>query len=136
MYQSVWQNCLQALQAELPAQHFSMSIRPLQADSSADTLTLYAPNRFVLDWVREKYLNRILELIRDYCGDNAPRLRFDVGSSQQAATSSPSPQISPRPAQVAAVAPEVPEPAPKTIFRSNVRANYTLLILLKVNRTS
>ena len=126
MYQSVWQNCLQALQAELPAQHFSMWIRPLQADSSADALTLYAPNRFVLDWVREKYLNRILELIRDYCGDNAPRLRFDVGSSTQTARVSMPSQM---PAKVApeapAAEPEIPEPAPKSIVRSNVRTNYT-----------
>lgn len=129
MYQSVWQNCLQALQAELPAQHFSMWIRPLQADSSDDALTLYAPNRFVLDWVKEKYLNRILELIQDYCGDNSPRLRFDVGSSSQkipqpvAVVNSGHVPVQPEP--VVAAAKEVAEPAPKTIVRSNVRANYT-----------
>ncbi|GAB2926433.1 chromosomal replication initiator protein DnaA [Rheinheimera gaetbuli] len=126
VYQSVWQNCLQALQAELPAQHFSMWIRPLQADSSDSGLTLYAPNRFVLDWVREKYLSRILELIQDYCGDDAPRLKFDVGSSQsnKARSTTPAPAL----AMVAPVAPvpkETPEPAPKSIVTSNVRANYT-----------
>lgn len=126
MYQSVWQNCLQALQAELPAQHFSMWIRPLQADSTDSGLTLYAPNRFVLDWVREKYLGRIMELIHDYCGDDAPRVKFDVGSSQanKARTAAPAPAT-------AAVAPaepasrEKPEPAPKVIVTSNVRTNYT-----------
>src|SRR5690606_2297295 len=127
VYQSVWQNCLQALQAELPAQHFSMWIRPLQADSSDTGLTLYAPNRFVLDWVREKYLNRIMELIQDYCGDDAPRLKFDVGSS----LAGKSRLVATAPAALA-VTPvaepavkEVPEPAPKTIVTSNVRANYT-----------
>jgi chromosomal replication initiator protein len=125
VYQSVWQNCLEALQSELPAQQFSMWIRPLQADSSHDALTLFAPNRFVLDWVRDKYLNRINELIHDYCGDHAPRLRFEVGSSQKAVKA-------PMPARTNHVAPaqpaqavEVAEPAPKTIARSNVRANYT-----------
>ncbi len=33
-----------------------MWIRPLQAELSDNTLALYAPNRFVLDWVRDKYL--------------------------------------------------------------------------------
>ena len=62
MYLSVWQSCLYVLQDELPSQQFSMWVRPLQAESTEDTLTIYAPNRFVLDWVREKYLNRINEL--------------------------------------------------------------------------
>lgn len=125
MYQSVWQNCLQTLQNELSAQHFSMWIRPLQADSSDDLLTLYAPNRFVLDWVREKYLGRILELIQDYCGDNAPRLHFDVGSSQKnpaAAVSLSSPSAN---QPVAAKDISAEEPAPKAIVRSNVRDIYT-----------
>lgn len=129
MYQSVWQNCLEALQSELTAQQFSMWIRPLQADSSHDSLTLYAPNRFVLDWVRDKYLTRINELIHDYCGDHSPRLRFEVGSSAKVtARSAPPPVSRPTPAApvLATAAPaEVAEPAPKTIVRSNVRANYT-----------
>ena len=80
VYLSVWQSCLYVLQDELPSQQFSMWVRPLQAESTEDTLTIYAPNRFVLDWVREKYLNRINELLVEICGDEAPELRFDVGS--------------------------------------------------------
>ncbi|MFC4656550.1 MULTISPECIES: chromosomal replication initiator protein DnaA [Rheinheimera] len=121
MYQSVWKNCLEALQAELPARDFGTWIRPLQADSSDDALTLYAPNRFVLDWVRDKYLNRINELIQGYCGDHAPRLRFDVGSSQKA---SPAPVVAmPKVAAANPVA-AVVEPAPKTIVNSNVNAKH------------
>ncbi|MEE2024443.1 MULTISPECIES: chromosomal replication initiator protein DnaA [Alkalimonas] len=126
MYQSVWKNCLQTLQQELPAQHFSMWIRPLQAASSDEALTLYAPNRFVLDWVREKYLTRINELIHDYCGDNAPRLRFDVGSRPQHSDPVAADRIS-AVANSAATTSRVspPEPAPKTIVKSNVKASYT-----------
>jgi chromosomal replication initiator protein len=50
VYLSVWQSCLYVLQDELPSQQFSMWVRPLQAESTEDTLTIYAPNRFVLDW--------------------------------------------------------------------------------------
>lgn len=125
MYQSVWKNCLQTLQQELPAQHFSMWIRPLQAASSDEALTLYAPNRFVLDWVREKYLNRINELIHDYCGDNAPRLRFDVGSRPQPQDSSDYEKPYAAPATPSNSRPDIPEPAPKSIVKSNVKASYT-----------
>jgi chromosomal replication initiation ATPase DnaA len=37
-----------------------MWIRPLQAELSDNTLALYAPNRFVLDWVRDKYHRKLI----------------------------------------------------------------------------
>ncbi|HCM64485.1 MAG TPA: chromosomal replication initiator protein DnaA [Morganella sp. (in: Bacteria)] len=77
---SLWQQCLARLQDELPATEFSMWIRPLQAELSDDTLALYAPNRFVLDWVREKYINNINVLLSDFCGNDIPLLRFEVGN--------------------------------------------------------
>ena len=43
-------------------------------------MTLYAPNRFVLDWVRDKYVARINELVSFEENGNPPLLRFDVGS--------------------------------------------------------
>lgn len=57
-----------------------MWIRPLQAELSDNTLALYAPNRFVLDWVRDKYLNNINGLLNNFCGADAPQLRFEVGT--------------------------------------------------------
>lgn len=85
---SLWQQCLARLQDELPATEFSMWIRPLQAELSDDTLALYAPNRFVLDWVREKYINNINALLSDFCGNDIPQLRFEVGNKPVSAISS------------------------------------------------
>ncbi|KXO12413.1 Chromosomal replication initiator protein DnaA [Moritella sp. JT01] len=56
-----------------------MWLRPLKAELTDSTLTLYAPNRFVLDWVRDKYLNSITALFDEFCGADAPILRFDIG---------------------------------------------------------
>ncbi|TMO65885.1 chromosomal replication initiator protein DnaA [Pseudoalteromonas aurantia] len=134
MYLSVWQSCLYVLQDELPSQQFSMWVRPLQAESTDDTLTIYAPNRFVLDWVREKYLNRINELLIEICGDEAPKLHFDVGSKpilgqQPSADSQQAPVVSAQPAasaqNVAAPVIEKVEPAPKSAYRPNIKENYT-----------
>lgn len=77
---SLWQQCLVRLQEELPATEFSMWIRPLQAEFSDNTLALYAPNRFVLDCVRNKYLNNINLLLNHFCGEKTPLLRFEVGN--------------------------------------------------------
>jgi chromosomal replication initiator protein len=57
-----------------------MWIRPLQCVVNDNVITLYAPNRFVLDWVRDKYVNRINELLTINEASNPMLLRFDVGS--------------------------------------------------------
>lgn len=91
MSSSLWLQCLQRLQEELPAAEFSMWVRPLQAELNDNTLTLFAPNRFVLDWVRDKYLNNINRLLMEFSGNDVPNLRFEVGSR---------PVVAPKPAPV------------------------------------
>lgn len=59
----LWQQCVDLLRDELPSQQFNTWIRPLQVEAEGDELRVYAPNRFVLDWVNEKYLGRLLELL-------------------------------------------------------------------------
>lgn len=75
---SIWNQCLDRLQQDLPIQQFSMWIRPLQAEHSSEHITLFAPNRFVLDWVRDKYFSQINNLLSEFCGSDAPQLRFEV----------------------------------------------------------
>ncbi len=59
----MWNKCQRYLQDELPPTEFSTWIRPLKATFDEEKLCLQAPNRFVLDWVREKYLPRIQEIL-------------------------------------------------------------------------
>ncbi|MGF1902747.1 chromosomal replication initiator protein DnaA [Aliivibrio sifiae] len=89
MSSSLWLQCLQRLQEELPSAEFSMWVRPLQAELNDNTLTLFAPNRFVLDWVRDKYLNSINSLLNEFCGSDVPTLRFEVGSKPVSAAPAP-----------------------------------------------
>lgn len=83
---SLWQRCLAKMQEELPAQQFNMWIRPLQAEESAEAMKLLAPNRFVLDWVNEKFLARIQELVVEFSDNgHSPRVLVAIGSKQTAA---------------------------------------------------
>ena len=52
---AVWKQCLTQLQTELPAQQFNTWLRPLQSEQRDNTLILFAPNRFVLDWINDKF---------------------------------------------------------------------------------
>ncbi len=123
MDHSLWQRCLSVLQEELPAQQFSMWIRPLQCVVDNNIMTLYAPNRFVLDWVRDKYVNRINELV-SMQSSNPPLLRFDVGSKPMAVGNVVSETIAPQ-----VTMPNAPQKisAPETNLpkTTNVRVKYT-----------
>lgn len=69
--QQVWQSCLARLEKELPAQQFNTWIKPIQveAGASADAeLRLLAPNRFVLQWIKERFLGKIELMAADQAG--------------------------------------------------------------------
>ena len=73
--EGVWADCTKQLSDELPAQQFNTWIRPLRAqlfDADVDVdlngagvpqrVQLVAPNRFIEDWVQNKFLTRIEQL--------------------------------------------------------------------------
>jgi chromosomal replication initiator protein len=68
--QNLWDACLRRLEQELPAQQFNTWIRPLapEAGAASDTLVLTAPNRFVLELVRERFASRIGRLATEASG--------------------------------------------------------------------
>ncbi|MBL4833530.1 MAG: chromosomal replication initiator protein DnaA [Pseudomonas sp.] len=90
----LWQQCIDFLRDELPSQEFNTWIRPLQVDGDQAELRLYAPNRFVLDWVNDKYLNRVQELLDDLSQGQAPLVSLLIGSRRAASAA-----VTPRTAQ-------------------------------------
>lgn len=78
----LWQQCVDLLRDELPSQQFNTWIRPLQVEAEGDELRVYAPNRFVLDWVNEKYLGRLLELLGERGEGQLPALSLLIGSKR------------------------------------------------------
>jgi chromosomal replication initiator protein len=69
--QTLWQSCLKQLEKELPAQQFNTWIRPLAAGPDAPgTLELRAPNRFVLQWVKDRFLGRIETMLATQGGQS------------------------------------------------------------------
>ena len=64
-----WRTCLSQLEKELPAQQFTTWIRPLKIDveaASPGEIRLRAPNRFVLQWVKERFAPRIEAMGSEY----------------------------------------------------------------------
>ena len=61
----LWNHCLKHFEKELPPQQFRTWIQPLQAASQGRLLTITAPNRFVLQWVKDRFLPVIEQLARE-----------------------------------------------------------------------
>ena len=57
-----WSRCANSLQLELSEQQYNTWIRPLEAETDGQNLRLLAPNRFIRNWVEEKFLPRIQDL--------------------------------------------------------------------------
>ena len=77
---TVWQKCLGFLQEEYPAQQFNTWLRPLQAEMSETALVLFAPNRFVVDWVKKHFYARIQELVSQISVDTIQDVIIEIGS--------------------------------------------------------
>ncbi len=97
-----WSACLSRLEQELPAQQFNTWIKGLQlvdGDSGPGHFCLLAPNRFVMQWVRERYLAQIETLGREFfstpisitltVSDTAPNIPAATEALEEQSSSTP-----------------------------------------------
>jgi chromosomal replication initiator protein len=61
-------------------QQFNTWIRPLQHVEDNSGLRLFAPNRFVLDWVRNHYLELLKTFVAEITGNQSPIISLEIGS--------------------------------------------------------
>ena len=81
----MWDRCVDYLHDELPAQQFNTWIRPLKAEQDEHGIRLLAPNRFIRDWVADKFLSRIIELTTMLSDGASPPVAIEVQEKQQGA---------------------------------------------------
>lgn len=79
----LWHRCTEHLEQVLSPQQFNTWIRPLQIIEEPQLLRLLAPNRFVLDWVRNHYLDVIQTHLNVLCNSDAPKVLIEIGSKAQ-----------------------------------------------------
>lgn len=95
----VWKKCVDRLEQELSAQQFNTWIRPLQVIGEGPELKLLAPNRFVMDWVRDRFIVRIAELLGE--GGTPMPVAIEVGTVATATTAPPATEASLRDGAIA-----------------------------------
>ncbi len=114
-----WQHCLHRLGGDIPQQQFNTWIRPLQAEWHDTGLTLSAPNRFIRDFVVERYVPLIASYLmdvvspalaqvsvtvaEDVAGGARPVLSVERPVQRMGVVSQPAVRSSPKPAPAALV---------------------------------
>lgn len=102
---SLWEKCLNCLRDEVPPQQFTTWIYPLQDKVVGEKLILFAPNRFIVGWVEDHFLNRIQELVSQFSDTAPPVIQLEVGSKHTDPTKN---SASPKSFTSTAVAPFAP----------------------------
>ena len=128
-----WEHCLNRIGGDIPQQQFNTWIRPLQAQWQGSGLILAAPNRFIRDFVTEKYVPMIATYLLDIVAPASAQVSVTVVGG-----AAPTPPQPVRPVQDApAVAltgaltgaptpPVVNKPSPAaSLSPSNLVAGYT-----------
>ncbi len=80
---ALWGKCLDRLKSEYSAQQFSTWFRPLQAHTEGNSLCLLAPNRFVADWVKRNFLQRINDLLIELSDGAPPVVTLEIGTARR-----------------------------------------------------
>ncbi len=129
MAQSLWHQCLDKLEDELSSQQFNTWIRPLQAEEVDGTLRLLSPNRFVQDWVTERFRERIDQLVSQFSNGQVVPVEYVVGSRKQQAPLSAAHAATSIPAAANDMSPGRQAPSLVTDqrggFRSHLNPNFT-----------
>ncbi len=101
---SIWNNCLAKLENEIPSSDFSTWIRPLQSIENATQVKLLAPNRFVLEWVKQHYFAKIEASIREF-SNGTMGLNLEIGSKSSATPAAANAKKANSPTEVKKVGP-------------------------------
>ncbi|MBC7755795.1 MAG: chromosomal replication initiator protein DnaA [Bdellovibrio sp.] len=65
-----WSTCLNRFEQELSAQQFNTWIKPLQTESADNLLRILAPNKFVLQWIKDRFLSKIEAIATEFLPQN------------------------------------------------------------------
>jgi chromosomal replication initiator protein len=81
--ENFWAYCLLKFEQELSAQQYNTWIKPLKARVNGEAVQIVAPNKFVMQWVKSKFFNRIATIANELSPSAIVELIVD--SSEQAA---------------------------------------------------
>ncbi|MBL4670673.1 MAG: chromosomal replication initiator protein DnaA [Arenicella sp.] len=90
----LWDKCLSKLEDEVEERDFHTWVRPLHANNSDSELILYAPSRFIKDWLVDNLMDKLDATAQHFAGEGvkvtisleAPAIQAPQRSSRNKAT--------------------------------------------------
>ncbi len=67
----LWDKCLSKLEDEMEERDFHTWVRPLRANNADSGLVLYAPNRFIKDWLTDNLDQQLKTTVQHFAGEGA-----------------------------------------------------------------
>ena len=123
-----WTLCLQHFERSLPQQQYKTWIQPLKARTRGQSLVVQAPNRFVLQWVKDRFLPIIQQLAREH-DKNGLSISLEL-AEQQPSTAQPTPTT----ASVGSPAVANARPRVRETSRLNPCFNFDSFVTGKANQ--
>lgn len=93
--ENFWPACISRFESELSAQQFNTWIKPLYAEIDGDKVRICAPNRFVMQWVKDRFQKKI-EQFAEELGFPDLKLEFVVGHANGKSTVAPARKAEPK----------------------------------------
>ena len=118
---SFWRSCLDHFEQQLPPQQFKTWIKPLKFQAADNQVTLTAPNRFVLQWIRDRFL---AEIERMACERFSDTVTISLILAEKEAGVPVKPLV---PASASS------KPSTRDISRLNPEFNFTTFVTGKAN---
>lgn len=79
--ENFWPACISRFESELSAQQFNTWIKPLYAEINGEGVKICAPNRFVMQWVKDRFLKKI-EQFAEELNLHGLKIEFIVGDAK------------------------------------------------------
>ncbi|NWK77655.1 chromosomal replication initiator protein DnaA [Aquitalea sp. LB_tupeE] len=113
-----WPACLARLEAELSSQQFNTWIKPLAAEANEEGIALFAPNRFIMQFIKDRFLGRIEELAVELVGEAPVELRLGAPSSKPLAVPTAVSNSARKPAPAPTTSNDTPSPAKQAAVKA------------------
>ena len=93
--ENFWPACISRFESELSAQQFNTWIKPLYAEIDGNKVRICAPNRFVMQWVKDRFLKKIEQFAEELDFPDL-RLEFVVGQANGKSATAPARKAEPK----------------------------------------